>query len=320
MTHENDREGLAHDSTIERLQRAMLSLEGLSCGDAFGENFFSMPLTESRRRIAERIPPAGRWAVTDDTLMAVSVVDILRVHGAIDAPALALHFAELYDPVRGYVRAMHELLAGFRCGNSEQWRDEAAALFNGQGSWGNGSAMRVAPLGAYFANDLDTLVSEAERSAITTHTHGEAVAGAIATALGAAMAWQSRADVSAQASGDFLEAVRDRTPPSQVRNGIEKALVLKKDTTPMMAGVALGNGADISAADTVPFVLWSAGRSLRDYETALWDTVSAGGDKDTTCAMVGGIVALSAGRESIPEEWLRRRESIAPFFAARYAR
>ena len=304
----------ANPETI-RLQRAMLSLQGLSCGDAFGECFLSMPPMASRERVAQRILPPGSWLVTDDTLMAISVVDILRLHRTIDEAALALHFAQLYDPLRGYGRAMHDLLAGFRFNNAERWRAEAGALFAGQGSWGNGSAMRVAPLGAYFADDLDTLVAEAERSAVTTHTHPEAVAGAIATALGAAIAWRSRGRTPAVTLAEFLEAVREHTPQSQVRGGIDQALLLAEKISPMMAGVALGNGSRISAADTVPFVLWSAGRSLRSYENALWDTVSAGGDRDTTCAMVGGIVALSAGKDAIPEEWVRHREPIAPFFS-----
>lgn len=298
-----------------RLQRAMLSLDGLSCGDAFGERFFSMPLTETRERLAGRILPDGHWPVTDDTLMAVSILQILQEYGESHEQALAAHFAHLYDPLRGYGKAMHDLLAGFRFSNGARWREDASELFAGQGSWGNGAAMRVPPLGAYFADDLDTLVAEAERSAITTHMHAEAVAGAIATALGAAMAWRDRDQSSALSLQHYLESVRDRTPPSQVRTGIEKALLLADDTSPMLAGVALGNGYHISAADTVPFVLWSAGRSLHSYEEALWNTVSAGGDKDTTCAMVGGIVALSVGREGIPAEWFRRREPISPFFA-----
>ena len=97
-----------------------------------------------------------------------------------------------------------------------------------------------------------------------------------------------------------------------MRNGIEQAMHLDETTTALIAGMALGNGSRISAADTVPFVLWNAARSLRTYEEAMWQTVSGDGDKDTTCAMVGGIVALAAGRESIPESWLDHREPIAP--------
>jgi len=72
----------------------------------------------------------------------------------------------------------------------------------------------------------------------------------------------------------------------------------------------LGNGAQISAQDTVPLVLWCASKHLTEYEPALWLTVSALGDRDTTCAMVGGIVAGRVGHAALPREWLMRREPL----------
>ena len=57
----------------------------------------------------------------------------------------------------------------------------------------------------------------------------------------------------------------------------------------------LGNGSRITAPDTVPFALWCAARHIDDYAEALWTTVSAGGDNDTNCAIVGGIVVLANG-------------------------
>lgn len=71
---------------------------------------------------------------------------------------------------------MHTLLPAFARG-----RDSATAagsLFGGAGSFGNGAAMRVAPVGAYFADDLGAVVREAEKSAVVTHIHAEGVAGA----------------------------------------------------------------------------------------------------------------------------------------------
>ena len=60
---------------------------------------------------------------------------------------------------RGYGPAMHKLLAAIRRDN-QAWRTEPAALFGGEGSYGNGSAMRVAPLGAYFADDVQKIVEQ----------------------------------------------------------------------------------------------------------------------------------------------------------------
>ena len=70
----------------------------------------------------------------------------------------------------------------------------------------------------------------------------------------------------------------------------------------------LGTGEKVSAQDTVPFCLWSAAHHLDNFEDALWWTVKGLGDCDTTCAIVGGIVALSAPK--IPELWLQRREPL----------
>jgi hypothetical protein len=61
--------------------------------------------------------------------------------------------------------------------------------------------------------------------------------------------------------------------------------------------------------DTVPFALWCAATHLDDYPAALWATASAGGDVDTTCAIVGGIVAAHVGTDGIPFTW---QEAVEP--------
>lgn len=73
---------------------------------------------------------------------------------------------------------------------------------------------------------------------------------------------------------------------------------------------ALGNGSLVTAPDTVPFCLWIAAHHLDHFIEALGKTISVGGDCDTNAAIVGGIVALSAGRDSIPIDWLKAREPI----------
>ena len=182
----------------ERFARAMVCLEGLSCGDGFGECFFG-PGAEARVERRE-LPPAV-WRFTDDTMMAISVVEELRAFGGISEARLVEDFARRYDPARGYGPAMDGLLRRMGERDGAFWAEEARALFGGMGSMGNGAAMRVAPLGAYFADDLRRLVEEARRSAVSTHAHLEASAGAIATAVGAAVAWRSRGMRSRRRSG-----------------------------------------------------------------------------------------------------------------------
>ena len=114
----------------------------------------------------------------------------------------------------------------------------------------------------------------------------------------------------------FLEGVRVCTPQSAVRDGIDRALALPDTTTVLEAALTIGNGSHASAQDLVPFTLWSAARSLDSYEDALWETVNGGGDIDTNCAIVGGIVVMRTGSGAIPAEWLHRREALEPMLQA----
>lgn len=296
--------------TTDRISRARLALDGLSVGDAFGEQFFVAPdVVEGL--IAERATPAAPWPYTDDTEMAISIVETLERYGEIDQDELARRFAERYthDPSRGYGPAMHGLLRRVRAG--EDWRALASGLFAGQGSFGNGAAMRVGPLGAYFADDLPMVVEQARLSAETTHAHPEGIAGAIAVAVAAAWAWRLRDERATVTVADFLDRIVPSVPESNVRGCLVRARDFRADITVGDVAATLGSGQQISAQDTVPFALWCAGRSLASYEEALWATVSGLGDRDTTCAIVGGIVALATGAEGIPGEWLASREALA---------
>src|SRR5258708_2804714 len=100
-----------HDHAM-RMLRARLALDGLSAGDAFGERFFGSPARIEPLLAARQLPP-GPWRWTDDTAMALSVVDVLDAHAAIDADALARAFAARYarDPARGYGGGAHRILS-----------------------------------------------------------------------------------------------------------------------------------------------------------------------------------------------------------------
>jgi ADP-ribosylglycohydrolase len=292
------------------VERMLTSLEGLALGDAFGQGFFVHPdLVE--QLIVERALPRSPWRYTDDTEMALSIVAVLREHGRVEQDVLAQAFAARYDYHRGYGPAMHGLLARIRDG--APWQGAAQALFEGQGSHGNGAAMRVAPLGAYFADDLDLAAQEARRSADVTQAHPEGIAGAVAVAGAAALA--SRHGVSGRLPSPraFLDQILPFVPDSVVRERIRHARNLAEGASVRLAVAALGNGSAITAQDTVPFALWCAAQRLDHYEGALWLTVSGLGDRDTTCAIVGGIVALSADSATIPAAWRACREALPPW-------
>jgi ADP-ribosylglycohydrolase len=297
----------ASDGHRGSMERAVEALQGLSCGDAFGECFFKAEHRAPAFRAARTLP-AAPWRFTDDTLMAISVCAALERHGEIDPQWLAGSFALHHDPERGYGPAMNGLLLRLHALGEENWFEEAQALFEGQGSMGNGAAMRVAPVGAYFAHDLHQVVEQATLSAIATHCHPEALAGAVAVATAAALAWQDRDNPTVMTADAFLKRVGERTPAGPIRDCVLKAQQLPAETSPLEAALTIGNGVHGLARDTVPFALWCAAHSLANYEEALWSAVDGGGDVDTNCAIVGGIVVMRVGADAIPAEWLRRRE------------
>ncbi|MFJ5531309.1 ADP-ribosylglycohydrolase family protein [Streptomyces sp. NPDC093261] len=284
---------------------ARRSLAGLALGDAFGERWFPL-FREPARALAEirarRTPEEPEWPWTDDTAMALAVLRVLDEHGEIRQEDLAQAFALGYDadPDRGYGRGMHELLPRLLDG-AERWRELSRGLFDGEGSLGNGAAMRVAPLGAWFHDSLPRVVEQAALSAEVTHAHPEGVAGAVAVAVAAALSARGRLS---------LDTVVSLTPPSAVRDGLVRAAALPLTTEPWKASDILGNGQRIRADDTVPFAVWTAARHPDDLTAALWATAEGFGDVDTTCAITGGIVAAAVGLEGVPPEWLRRREPL----------
>lgn len=291
-------------ATAAGLAAARRSLEALALGDAFGERWF--PLFRDRRRAvneirARRTPQEPLWHWTDDTALALALQRSLDERGRVDQDHLALCYALAFDAdqARGYGHGMHLLLPQLLVAPAD-WRVLAPGLFDG-GSLGNGAAMRVAPLGARFHEDLDLVAEQAVLSAAVTHAHPDGIAGAVAVAVAAALSVR----------GEFtLEAVADRTPEGPVRDGVRRAAETPFTTEPWRAADLLGNGQRIRADDTVPFALWTAARHGGDLEAALWATAEGFGDVDTTCAITGGVVGAATGTAGAPEQWLRRREPL----------
>ena len=245
--------------------------------------------------VSTRELPRAPWFWTDDTAMGLSVFEALEAHGRIDPDDLARRFADRYrrDPHRGYGGNCHTVLSEILLG--EPWPQVEDRAFNGQGSMGNGASMRVAPIGGYSPTIWRPSWPNARASAGPTHGHPDGQAGAIAVAVAAALASQVGRGRATLAREEFLKAVVQHTPEGDTRDGLLKAMALTNIEDPRSAAFALGNGSKVIASDTVPFALWCASRWLEDFEGAMWATVSALGDRDTTCAIVGGIVALRVG-------------------------
>jgi ADP-ribosylglycohydrolase len=270
---------------------AVASLIGLAVGDAFGSRIL---LPGDHPAVVGREVPAPPWSWSDDTEMACSIYLILSRYGQIDQDALAASFAEHFEVDRGYGSGVERMLLRYRKG--ESWRDVAPSVF-GMGSWGNGGAMRVAPLGAWFGADLDTVVDQAVKSAVVTHAHPEGVAGAVAVAVAAAIA----ATQPSIGPVEMLNAVAARAPHSEVQRLIQVASGIPAGGPIRDVAAALGNGREVSAADTVPLALWIAAHY--SYVDALWTIAQVAEDVDTVCAITGGIIAARVGSAVIPPEW-----------------
>ena len=101
---------------MNAIERAQLSLEGLSVGDGFGERLMSSASRTSALR--DRVLLKGPWKWTDDTAMALSIVDELAAGHGIDPAALGRRFARRWsgEPMRGYGSGAHRVLAAIATG------------------------------------------------------------------------------------------------------------------------------------------------------------------------------------------------------------
>ena len=288
-------------NATHRIASMRKSLEGLALGDALGRALRVAPSDDP----TFDEPP---WVYTDDTEMAIAIAQLLARRGRIVQDELAQMFAARFaaNPERGYGGVTYASLSRISAGHD--WRGVVTQPYGGKGSLGNGAAMRVGPLGAYFADDLPRLVEEATLSAAVTHAHPEGQAGAVAVALAAAIA-----ATRAGADRTSLREVADNVTPGQVHALVQCAADLG-DISPRQAGAVLGTGLRISAHDTVPYALWCAFGNLRDYRAAQLAAIagfdSPASDRDTICAIVGSIVALSCEDSTIPPDWTAQREAL----------
>lgn len=290
-----------YDARDRRYRVAAASLAGLAVGDALGA---SLGEGGTGWLADERRPdlPTPPWFYTDDTIMAQSIMQVLRELGVIDQDRLAMLFADRFmrAPERGYGRGAAELLT--RIHRGADWAVESQSLFHGQGSFGNGAAMRVAPIGAWFAHAPEALRTAAIASAQVTHSHPEGVAGALAVALMAAR-FANSADEDLKGDTSLFSEIAAQLDFGEVQAGIYAIREVPLDTDPLMASRKLGSGRQVSAQDTVPFALWIVVRHADDFGAAIWSAAAAGGDRDTICAIVGGIVACRVGMDGVPIEW-----------------
>ncbi len=150
-------------------------------------------------------------------------------------------------------------------------------------SWGNGSAMRVSPVGFAFES-VDEVLAQAKRSAEVTHNHPEGIKGAQATALGVFLA---------------------RTEKSKERIKEEIQMRFGYNLDRSLDEIRPGYQFDVSCQGTVPEAIIAFLES-HDFEDAIRKAISLGGDSDTLACITGGIA--QAYYKSIPAEIVSQTE------------
>ena len=234
---------------------AKLCLNGLSIGDALGTMLAWQP-----ELVRVRQTPAPSWYFTDDTVMGICITRSLEMNGTINQDDLARRFAQEYalDPNRGYGNGAHQILRSI-C-NGESWRSASGNVFRGSGSMGNGAAMRVGPLGAYFHDSPNVAAEQAELSAEVTHSYLEGKAGAITVAVAAALAaaWFLEGTVALN-QHRLIADILPFVPASITKDVIQQALTIPMNSPIDEVTALLGCGENILSQDTVPFCLWVGG-------------------------------------------------------------
>ncbi len=292
---------------LDRIQLAKKSLKGLSVGDAFGESFFG-ETDIMLNHVDQRTIPETSWEFTDDTVMAIAVFEQLEKHEGINQDELIKQFILNHDKDvnRGYGATARRILR--EIGEGGDWKTISLGVFEGMGSMGNGASMRVSSIGAYHFDDIELVKELATKSAEVTHMNIEGITGGIAVAVATALATQIKLKHKTLSPEEFIEKIIEALPDTDTRSKIKKSLTVPYSYNIDSVKSILGNGTKIMVQDTVPFSIWCAAHNLDNFEESLWKAVSILGDRDTICAIVGGITIMSTEEQHIPKSWLQSVE------------
>lgn len=281
------------------------ALLGTAIGDSLGRRLEGAP-TLGPSEAEEAAAGYQELRYTDDTQMMIGVAESLVERGGFDGEHMARRFVVNYDPARGYGPGSSRVIRAIERG--EPWDAPARELFGGSGSYGNGSAMRAAPVGLFYHDDLGKLREAACGSSRITHTHELGTEGAAlqACAVGLAVGADPAADFSAdEFLGELEDFVRDEVYAEKL---VAIRGLLHKDATKSEVVRRLGNG--IEAFNSVPTAIYSFLSHPRSFEKAVLYAVGLGGDADTIGAMTGAISGAYHGDATIPVVWMEKLEDL----------
>lgn len=279
-------------------------LLGTFVGDALGAPFEGAPaVTEAgaRQRLAESLS-APTLAYTDDTQLTLALAEHLCAHPHVDLAGLVDQFLDHFEAHRGYARGMVGVVAAWRDGTAPE--AAATAVFP-EGSFGNGAAMRVAPVGLVWRADPESLQDAAQRQAGLTHAHPIGKDAAVA---------QARAVAHAANTGRFtpddLTDLADLASTLQLAGALRTAAAVAQEhrASPLaLPEVAERVGTGVLADQSVPAALWVAAVA-EGFTDVVALSLGLGGDVDTIAAMAGAVVGSALTDAAIPSAWLARME------------
>lgn len=280
------------------------SLVGSALGDAIGELAFRYPVKENLCRNIQHI---SELSYTDDTAMAIGLAEsIIEKHG-IDQNHLGHTFRNNYhkEPWRGYASGPPEIFAIVES-LGIPYPDAARTMFGGAGSFGNGAAMRVAPVGLYFYNAPD-LYDKASASAEVTHAHPVGKDGAAILARAIATAVKIDSDTPFDPSY-FINMLIEFSQTIELREKMK--LVNRLHMERVNPSVSVDRiGRSVSMGESMPFAIYSFLQNAESFEECLFCAVLNGGDRDTLGAMACAISGAYLGIEAIPYSWQLKLEN-----------
>lgn len=292
---------------LDPIDKTVGLLLGTALGDGLGRPFEGGPGPSSAavRQVAEA-DAALTW--TDDTAMTIALAEwLLSVPGReADQNSLVALFADAWhrEPWRGYGSGPARIFTAHLAG--VPWRETTRTLFGAQGSFGNGGAMRVAPV-AVVAPDVQAASGLARRTAAVTHAHPLAQDGAAVQAAAAYLALRTDPAVPLDRRA-VLSAVKEIVETSEFGTALLRVEELQDAAEPRQIAAELGNG--IEAVRSVPAALTCFLLHPDDPPRAILTAVCCGGDADTIAAMTGALAGARCGAGAFPEQWTSRLEQV----------
>jgi len=281
------------------------ALLGAALGDAIGASREGLRMaTEYEVELPEKVSHPLRY--TDDTHMTISMAESLVECGGFDGEHMAWRFIDNYleEPWRGYGPGPPRVFRLIQKG--EPWDKAAAHVYPG-GSFGNGSAMRVSPIGLFYWNRAAQLREAAQMSSIITHSHSLGMEGAAlqATAVSLAVSQDPGKPID---TSSFISHLLESTTEDVYRAKIVKfGALLARSNDRLEVVNQLGHG--IEAFNSVPTAIFSFLSHYQSFASTVTYAVSLGGDTDTIASMAGSISGAYLGIDALPSEWQRRLEN-----------